>query len=83
MELQTLLGMTLVTLSFSTFAKLPDPLWTPMGGNYQQQFGAPLHHGLSQNHRNHSNASKHDSEHAPASTNNTTAHTGALPIGGA
>ncbi|WP_297461660.1 hypothetical protein [Ferrovum sp.] len=25
--------------SWSASAKLPDPLWTPMGGNYQQQFG--------------------------------------------
>jgi hypothetical protein len=39
-----LVGFTLTALSFSALAKLPDPLWTPQGGNYQQQFGSPISH---------------------------------------
>lgn len=39
-----LLALALVSLSFSSLAKLPDPLWTPMGNNYQQQFGRPISH---------------------------------------
>ncbi len=35
---------TLLALSLSSMAKLPDPLWTPMGGHDQQQFGAPIRH---------------------------------------
>ncbi len=35
----TLLFATLCLTAWSASAKLPDPLWTPMGGNPQQQFG--------------------------------------------
>ncbi|KXW57557.1 hypothetical protein [Ferrovum myxofaciens] len=36
-----LLFAALCLTAWSASAKLPDPLWTPMGGNYQQQFGIP------------------------------------------
>ncbi len=81
MKLRTLLGLTLVTLSFSTLAKLPDPLWSPMGGNPQQQFGSPFRHALP-GHDHPENRAKHDATHGPDS-HHSTAHTTVLPFGGA
>lgn len=67
-----LFGLALLTLSLSTMAKLPDPLWTPQGGNYQQQFGGPVSHLKPAQHNCTMGTEKHaTSDHGNAPSGNS------------
>ncbi|NDU85798.1 MAG: hypothetical protein G3I10_07560 [Ferrovum sp.] len=69
--MKTLVGLALLSLSFCSMAKLPDPLWTPMGNNYQQQFGTPVSHMRKSHHTDASAAHKPGTDQLPQSAGRT------------